>query len=116
MCAHWLTGGSAGPCDKIAPVAEVALVAHAMASSLDWVEMTAIATTVLASGLGLTAIGVVVTSKAAKDDLIATRDAAQAQIEASHRPLLIDVTPTAPHRKILTTTAARISPFQVGPR
>jgi hypothetical protein len=86
---------------------------------MDWTEFTAIATGVLALGLIPTAIGIWVTYKAATDDLHATQHAAelaqrasrdelqatseatqtaqaQRQLEASYRPLLIDVVPTGP--------------------
>jgi hypothetical protein len=88
---------------------------------MNWNEVTAIATGVLALGLIPTAIGIWVTYKAATDDLHATQDAAEAaqqasrdelqatreatqtaqvmaqcQIEASYRPLLIDVVPSGP--------------------
>jgi hypothetical protein len=73
-------------------VSGIVFVHSAASSSPDWVEMTAIATAVLAFGLVFTAVGVFVTYRAAKDELRGT----QAQIEAAHRPLLIDVTPNAP--------------------
>jgi hypothetical protein len=88
---------------------------------LDWNEFTAIATGVLALGLIPTAIGIWITYKAATDDLHATQRAAelalmasreelqatreatqtaqamaQRQLEASYRPLLIDVVPSGP--------------------
>jgi hypothetical protein len=88
---------------------------------MDWNELTAIATGVLALGLIPTAIGIWITYKAATDDLRATQGAAeiaqqasreeleatreatqtaramaQRQLEASYRPLLIDVVPTGP--------------------
>jgi hypothetical protein len=65
---------------------------HVASSLLNWSEMTAIATSVLALGLFVTAGGVAISYRAAKNELRGT----QAQIDASRRPLLIDVTPTAP--------------------
>jgi hypothetical protein len=72
-------------------------------AAINWNEFTAIATGVLALGLIPTGIGIWVTYKAAKDDLHATQDAARIaqaaareQIEASHRPLLIEVPPDGP--------------------
>jgi hypothetical protein len=87
-----------------------------------WSEVTAIATCVLAAGVIVAVWGVWETRTAAQSDLTATREAATAaeaaarrQIEASYRPLLIEVlrhgpigpdmeafeNPTPSHRAIL---------------
>jgi hypothetical protein len=72
-------------------------------AATDWNEVTAIATSVLALGLIFTVIGIRLTYKAATDDIHATKEAARIaqaaareQIEASHRPLLIEVPPDGP--------------------
>ena len=103
---------------------------------MNWTEFTAIATGVLALGLIPTAIGIWVTYKAATDDLHATQRAAelaqrashdelqatreatqtaqamgQRQIEASYRPLLIDVVPSGPvseNDRVLIASEGRI--------
>jgi hypothetical protein len=66
--------------------------------SVDWNEVTALATVVPAGGVGVALVGVWATRDAARKDLTATREAGQAaeeaarrQIEAGFRPLLIDV-------------------------
>jgi hypothetical protein len=104
---------------------------------MDWNEVTAIATGVLALGLIPTAIGIWVTYKAATDDLHATQHAAevaqrashdelqatreatqtaqataQRQLEASYRPLLIDVVPSGPvseNDRVLIASQGRIN-------
>jgi hypothetical protein len=104
---------------------------------MNWTEFTAIATGVLALGLIPTAIGIWVTYKAATEDLHATQRAAelaqrashdelqatreatkaaqaigQRQIEASYRPLLIDVVPSGPvseNDRVLIASQGRIN-------
>lgn len=104
---------------------------------MDWNEVTAIATGVLALGLIPTAIGIWVTYKAATDDLRATQHAAevaqrashdelqatreatqtaqataQRQLAASYRPLLIDVVPSGPvseNDRVLIASQGRIN-------
>jgi hypothetical protein len=104
---------------------------------MDWNQVTAIATSVLALGLIPTAIGIWVTYKAATDDLRATQHAAEVaqqasrdelqatreatqtaqamaerQLEASYRPLLIDVVPSGPvseNDRVLIASQGRIN-------
>lgn len=60
---------------------------------MDWIEFTAIATGVLAVGVPPTLVFAGLAYRTAKEDLEATNKIAREQIEAEHRPLLIDVPP-----------------------
>jgi len=89
--------------------------------TIDWNEVTAIATGVLALGLIPTAIGIWITYKAATDDLHATQyaaavaqQAAQVQIEASRLPLLVDVTETTSADSDLDPTSSALLKFPGG--
>jgi hypothetical protein len=63
---------------------------------VDWNEVTAIATGVLAVSVPPTLYFTKCAYETAKADLVATSKAASDQLKAEHRPLLIDITPTAP--------------------
>jgi hypothetical protein len=63
---------------------------------VDWNEVAAIATVVLAVFAAIAALYARLAYRTAKEDLEATNEIAREQIEAEHRPLLIDITPTAP--------------------
>ncbi len=63
---------------------------------MDWNEFAAIATGVLAVFAAIAAFYARLAYRTAKEDLEATNQIAREQIEAEHRPLLIDITPTAP--------------------
>jgi hypothetical protein len=64
---------------------------YSASASPNWVEITALATVLLACGVPPTAWGVWATYRAARDDLAAAREAAQRQIQTSHLPLLNEV-------------------------
>jgi hypothetical protein len=74
----------------------VAKMSVVLLASTDWNEFTAIATGVLAAGVPPTLIVAGLAYRTAKKDLEAASKAAREQIEAEHRPLLIDVPSPGP--------------------